>query len=76
MSHWTEDAACREYDAELWFPTPGDRTTALYAKAICRACPVKDVCLAEAVADPSIAGVWGATTDKDRQKLRRRKRVA
>ena len=75
MSHWSDDGACREYDPELWFPHPGDRVTATHAKAICKGCPVLETCLAEALARPSTVGVWGATTDKDRELMRRRNRA-
>ena len=36
---WTRDAACREVDPELFFPTTGDWAVSDAAKAICNTCP-------------------------------------
>ena len=40
------------------------------ARAICSTCPVRQECLAHALADPESAGVWGGTTDRERRKDR------
>ena len=66
---WFDEAVCAQVDANLWFPDKGKRGSA--AKAICRTCPVIDACLAHALADPSIQGIWAATSEKERAKLRR-----
>ena len=48
---------CREYDAELWF---AEATTEVeLAKALCSECPVREGCLAGAVARREPWGVWG-----------------
>lgn len=47
------------------------------ALTVCRVCAVRDECLEYALAAPSHLpeeGVWGGTTDKERQKMTRRKR--
>lgn len=41
------------------------------ARAICDDCPVRQACLDFAMADPSLKGVWGGTTDRDRKRLRK-----
>ena len=68
---WREQAACKDDPTpDLWFVPPGDRHGIAAAKAICRRCPVAAECLAEAMANPSIVGVWGGTTENQRAKLR------
>ena len=68
---WREQAACKDDPTpDLWFVTPSDRHGIAAAKAICRRCPVAPECLAEALADPSIVGVWGGTSEVERAKLR------
>ena len=70
---WRDRAECKDdATADLWFVPPGDRHGIAAAKAICRRCPVAPECLAEAMADPSIVGVWGGTTENQRAKLRAR----
>ena len=41
------------------------------ALAVCEMCPVRSPCLAHALADPELVGVWGGTTTNDRKRLRR-----
>ena len=68
---WRDRAECKDDPIpDLWFVPPGDRHGIAAAKAICRRCPVAAECLAEALADPSIVGVWGGTGENERAKLR------
>lgn len=69
---WHADAACREHPQGLWF---ADRDPAP-AVAICMACLVREPCLALALADSSLQGVWGGTTEGERRALRRWEEVA
>lgn len=41
---WMNDASCREFDPDLWFPDPTDRDATYEAKRICKYCPVKERC--------------------------------
>jgi WhiB family redox-sensing transcriptional regulator len=67
---WVADALCAQTDPELFFPTKGgDGSPA--AKAVCRRCPVRAECLALAVSDPSLDGIWGGTSNRERQALRK-----
>ena len=70
---WMADAACKGQGAERWHPEakPPERLL-----ATCRLCPVIDQCAAYAIADPTLHGVWGATTAKDRNRIRREMRDA
>lgn len=66
---WYAGARCLDADPALFFADgQGDRPTD--ALRVCGSCAVVDDCRAYAVADPSLCGVWGATTEKERRKLR------
>jgi WhiB family transcriptional regulator, redox-sensing transcriptional regulator len=75
---WHRQGACHGWPQDWWFPPEnvlGAARTALedQAKAVCRRCPVRTCCLAAGLQTPAIAdiGVWGATTPKERVRLRR-----
>jgi hypothetical protein len=40
------------------------------ALAVCAGCDVRAECLAAALADPNLVGVWGGTTSRERRELR------
>lgn len=66
-------AACRTEDPELFFPsnTAGPRRINA-AKDVCNSgCPVFDACLSYALRN-KVEGVWAATTEKERDALRRK----
>jgi len=68
---WREQAECKDDPTpDLWFVPPGDRHGIAAAKEFCHRCPVAAECLAEAMPNPSIVGVWGGTTESQRAKLR------
>jgi WhiB family redox-sensing transcriptional regulator len=71
---WREKASCRSVDPDLFFPV-GTTGLALdqieQAKAVCRACPSVDPCLEFALSTNQESGVWGATSEEERRKLRR-----
>ena len=53
----TSPIPCRSNDSELWFAeSPADVE---FAKTLCRTCPVRDACLAGALARQEPWGVWG-----------------
>jgi len=65
---WMNDGLCNEYQRDLFFPGRG--STSAQAKRICGQCAVRPECLAYAVNDGSLLGVWGGTSDRERQQLR------
>lgn len=73
-TEWQTQAACRDEDPELWFPT-GTTGPALaqiqQAKAICYRCPVERECLEYALATRQGHGVWGGMTDEERSAILR-----
>lgn len=61
-------------DPDAWFPAKGNNRAITAAKRECAECPFRDPCLAFALADSNLEGVWGGTTDADRRAIRRRAR--
>ena len=72
--NWRSLASCRDSNADLFFPI-GSTGTALdqieAAKAVCMLCPVREQCLEFALATNQEAGVWGATSEDERRRLRK-----
>jgi WhiB family redox-sensing transcriptional regulator len=60
---------CAQTDPDLFFPEKGASSAA--AISICRRCPIRAECLEFAIDEPGFHGVWGGTTQKQRQMLRR-----
>lgn len=77
---WLDLAACRGKPVSWWFPERGDHFTMAVARSICRSCPVRSACLAEAVTEEAVAGiafgVRGGVSADARMRLARRQRRA
>jgi WhiB family redox-sensing transcriptional regulator len=74
LEDWRSMSACRDTDPDLFFPV-GTTGIALEqieaAKTVCRTCDVVDACLEFALATNQESGVWGATSEEERRKLRK-----
>lgn len=70
---WMRDGMCAQVDPELFFP---DKSGAREAKLICRGCPVQELCLQYALDNKEHWGIWGGTSERERQKIRRDMREA
>lgn len=70
---WRMQAACRDYDLDLFFPdTYHNGSEVRRAKAICASCPVREECLAYAIENGDDEyGIFGGTTPRERVRLRR-----
>jgi WhiB family redox-sensing transcriptional regulator len=73
---WMAYAICPEVDPEIFFPeTRGSQDGILavhsgrYARQVCRTCPVQPECLAYALERPELRGVWGGTTEQQRDEM-------
>lgn len=69
---WREKAVCRDEDPELFFPIGSHgpaRAQLAAAKEVCSRCPVRAHCLAWAVAEGDLDGVWGGTSEDERREL-------
>ena len=80
MHKWREQAECRGTDTNLFFPpktwTVEERYVAeRIAIHVCASCAVKDECLDYAISNPGLVteGVWGGHSDKEIQKLQRKR---
>jgi len=75
---WQRDAACRDTaersQVAVFFPA-GNRSMQP-AKTICAGCPVRTECLEYAIADATLVGVWGGTSETERDHIRYRRRIA
>lgn len=69
---WTDRATCTTYDPELFYPDTGRHDLVKLAKRICSTCPVKDQCLAAAMAEEGAAvgrfGIRGGMTAQERRR--------
>lgn len=61
---------CRQVDPDMFFPESSSNIPVRLAKALCADCDIRQECLAYALAY-NVQGVWGGTTGKDRQEMRR-----
>lgn len=70
---WQEKALCRNYDREIFFKDAGRKPKK--AKSVCRRCPVTNECLRYALSWPvtKLHGIWGGTTQRQREKILRGK---
>lgn len=64
-----QDRSCLGTDPEMFVSDNlGDQN---YAKSVCALCPVRSECLLYAMERPSLVGVWGGTSSRDRGRMRR-----
>lgn len=66
--------ACLKVNPDIFFPTNADRAGFVNAKTICASCEVIEPCLQYAVRHPSLDGIWGGTTPRQRETIRSRMR--
>jgi hypothetical protein len=77
---WQDEAACRGLDPaeamRIFFPARGERN----AEAVdyCNACPVRQECLDDALAERGYRtlGVWGGMSERQRRSVPQKARVA
>jgi len=69
---WRERAACADVPTDVFFPLVEDPREEVVALAVCSICPVREECLAFALATNQTEGVWGGMTADERRRLRRR----
>jgi WhiB family redox-sensing transcriptional regulator len=71
IGNWRPQAACRGTDPDELFVK--GQSAQNRAKRICRGCPVRTECLADALDNGNNFGVWGGMTERDRRALLRRR---
>jgi WhiB family redox-sensing transcriptional regulator len=70
FADWGVRAACRTADPDALFVQGAEQNR---AKLLCRACPVRTECLADALDNRVEFGVWGGMTERERRALLRRR---
>ena len=66
---WRDAAACHGLDPALFVTERGE--DAATAKAVCATCAVKAECLDYALTSPTILGIWGGTSHRERRAIRK-----
>lgn len=68
VAGWQAMGECRSVADDSCFPEPGQATAAALDR--CSFCPVRRSCLASALANDEEFGVWGGTTEIQRDVIR------
>ena len=69
IEDWAPSAACRQASPDALFVRGAEQNK---AKLLCKGCPVRTECLAEALDNQIEWGVWGGMTERERRALLRR----
>lgn len=70
---WMEDALCAQTDPDIFYPEKGGSTAP--ATSVCNNCSVRAECLEYAVSNDIRHGIWGGTSDNDRKRMARERRL-
>jgi WhiB family transcriptional regulator, redox-sensing transcriptional regulator len=70
-ARWQQRGNCLGVDPDLFFPERGVSTKE--PKAVCKGCEVQAECLEYALSNGEKFGIWGATSERERRKLRRQR---
>jgi WhiB family transcriptional regulator, redox-sensing transcriptional regulator len=74
MSDWTDQAACRGINPDLFYPEHGEAgSTATHAKQVCAGCAVRTECLDYALANAEQYGIWGGLSLRERHTIQARR---
>lgn len=81
LGDWRDDAECLKIDKPVaervnGFYPERSHAEAAKAKAVCKTCPVREACLAEAIANNEKFGIWGGMDTLERTKMARKQRNA
>jgi WhiB family redox-sensing transcriptional regulator len=71
---WQSQAACRDVNPELFFSPESERgvrkrAREMVAKSLCGTCPVQPECRQHALSVGEPYGVWGGTTESERDNV-------
>lgn len=70
VDDWAPRAACRNLSPDELFVKGAAQNK---VKQVCRACPVRTECLAEALDNQIEWGVWGGMTERERRAMLRQR---
>lgn len=70
---WMADGNCAHRDPAMFFPSDGVGVD--IARKVCADCPVKGMCLEYALEQRIDHGVWGGTSERERRRILRSRRI-
>ncbi len=70
---WMRDGDCRNYPPAAFFPSDGVGVDA--ARRICASCKVREHCLEYALTHRIDHGVWGGSSERERRRILKRRRL-
>lgn len=73
-TEWMARGACTSVPPATFFPSDGVGVEA--ARRICAGCPVQQPCLDYALSQRIDHGVWGGTSERERRRIQKRRRLA
>lgn len=72
-TNWMATGLCADQPPETFFPSDGVGVEV--ARRICAGCPVKEPCLEHALRNRIDHGVWGGTSERERRRILKRRRL-
>lgn len=72
-TEWMAEGNCRHHPPTTFFPSDGVGVEV--AKRICATCPVNELCLEYALENRIDHGVWGGTSERQRRRILKARRV-
>ncbi len=73
-TEWMAEGNCHDVPPSTFFPSDGVGVDA--ARKICADCPVRTPCLEYALLNRIDHGVWGGTSERERRRILRQRRLA
>ena len=70
---WMAEGKCRAVPPETFFPSDGVGVEV--ARRICATCSMREPCLEYALRNHIDHGVWGGTSERERRRIARRRRL-
>jgi WhiB family redox-sensing transcriptional regulator len=70
---WMAQGNCKDEPPSLFFPNDGVGVE--IARQLCATCPVKEPCLEYALRNRIDHGVWGGTSERERRRILRQRRL-
>lgn len=71
---WMARGNCASEPPSLFFPSDGIGVQV--AQQVCEGCPVRTPCLEYALANSIEHGVWGGCSERERRRIKKRRRLA
>ena len=71
---WFAQAACRGEPPNEWVPDPDHKKSTQRQRAVCAGCEVRSACLDYALDDDQLVGIWGGTSEEQRDVIREKRK--